>query len=126
MIVDDHSDFRMLLKALLSPLHARFSEYENAEEAMRSYAIDQPELILMDLQLGGMDGLSATARIVREHPGAQIVLLTDYDDEDLRSAALEAGARDFLHKENLLPVRQLIADLAESKDPIGPYEESCI
>ncbi len=51
--------------------------------------------------MNGMSGLEATRRIVAAHPEARILMLTQYDDAEMRRAAAEAGARGYVLKENL-------------------------
>ena len=63
----------------------------------------QPDIVLMDVRMPRMDGLAATRQIREFHPGARVVIVTDYDDEDLRKAAMEAGARGYVLKQNLPP-----------------------
>ena len=50
------------------------------------------------------DGLTATRRLVEAHPEARILIVTQHDDEELREAALEAGARGFVLKDDLLSI----------------------
>ncbi len=62
----------------------------------------------MDVQMGEVNGIEATRRIVSDHPGAKVVIVTDYDDADLRTATAEAGACGYVLKEDLLGLRQLL------------------
>lgn len=74
-------------------------EAANGEEAIELYREDRPDVVLMDLRMPVMDGLTATLAILREFPDAKIVALTTYEgDEDIHRA-LSAGARGYLLKD---------------------------
>jgi two-component system response regulator DegU len=66
----------------------------------------------MDVRMPQMDGLTATRQIHEAHPSARIVIVTDYDDEDLRSAASEAGASGYALKQNLADLPRIVASLS--------------
>ena len=65
----------------------------------------------MDVRMPRMDGLTATRQIRQFHPSARIVMVTDYDDEDLRSAASEAGACGYALKQNLTELPGMVCSL---------------
>ena len=111
MIVDDHPSIRRTIKALLSDLVATFHECEDGIEALVAYERHRPELVLMDIKLGEMDGITAARRIRDRHPDCRIVMVTNYDDEGLRKAASKAGAYAYVLKENLLELRASISEL---------------
>ena len=60
-----------------------------------------PDWVLMDWEMR-TDGLTATRRIIKAHPQARILIVTKHDDDKLRNAAIEAGARGFVLKDDLL------------------------
>jgi DNA-binding NarL/FixJ family response regulator len=62
----------------------------------------------MDNEMPNVDGLTATRRIVGEHPDARIVMVTHYDDRELREAAREAGACGYVVKDDLLALRSYL------------------
>ncbi len=68
----------------------------------------QPDLGLMDIHMPRMDGLATTRQIRLRYPEARIVIVTDYDDDDLRSAAKDAGACGYALKQNLTELEALI------------------
>jgi DNA-binding NarL/FixJ family response regulator len=62
----------------------------------------------MDIEMKGMDGITATREITRAFPGARVIIVTQHNDEMLRAAASAAGACGYVPKENLLAIRELI------------------
>ncbi|MFI0419944.1 response regulator [Spongiactinospora sp. 9N601] len=71
----------------------------DGEEALRLVAEHGPDVVLMDLRMPRMDGVTATRRIRAEHPGVEVVVLTTYADDESVFAALRAGARGYLTKD---------------------------
>src|SRR5215813_5202457 len=101
LTADDHPLIRDGLAAVLraeSGLQV-VAEAANGEEAIEAYARLRPDIVLMDLRMPVMDGLTATQAILAENPNARIIVLTTYDgDEDIHRA-LAAGARGYLLKD---------------------------
>jgi DNA-binding NarL/FixJ family response regulator len=100
LLVDDHALFREGLAGLLA-YQDDFTVVGQAEDA--ASALDQarrvrPDLVLMDIDLPGEDGVSATRRIKTALPGTIVVMLTAYDDTDQLLEALKAGAQGYLLK----------------------------
>ena len=101
LIVEDHAGVRRLLRDALCEVAAEIWECENGAEALAAYPVHQPDIVLMDLSMPVLDGLAATQQIRHLHASARVVIVTDYDDEELRQAAWEAGACGYLLKNNL-------------------------
>jgi DNA-binding NarL/FixJ family response regulator len=101
LTADDHPLIRDGLAAVLraeSDLQV-VAEAGNGEEAIEAYARLHPDIVLMDLRMPVMDGLTATRAILADDPDARIIVLTTYDgDEDIHRA-LTAGARGYLLKD---------------------------
>ena len=55
-----------------------------------------------------MDGIAATRDVVRSFPEAKVIIVTQYDDDDLRKKAMQAGAKEFVLKENLTELNRII------------------
>jgi CheY-like chemotaxis protein len=108
MVVDDHAAFRQVVKSLLQPAGAEFAECEDGEQAVAMYVNFRPDVVLMDIAMKGVDGLSATAQIKARFPTARILMLTQYDDPDIREAASLAGACEYLPKHNLSQLPQIL------------------
>jgi CheY-like chemotaxis protein len=99
---------RELLKKLVRDLTEDFAECEDGTEALDAYQQCQPDWVLMDIKMKVMDGLAATRQIKAAYPEARIIIVTGYDDARLRAAAQKAGACGYVHKENLLELRQML------------------
>jgi NarL family two-component system response regulator LiaR len=74
------------------------AEAESGEEAVTRAALHQPDVILMDLVMPGMDGVATTRAIRQRYPNIQIVALTSFKDDNLVQGALQAGAIGYLLK----------------------------
>ena len=100
LIADDHPVFRYGLRALLSaePTTEVVGEATTGEEALAQALSLQPDVILMDLNMPGVNGIEATRRIIAEIPHVSILVLTMFDDDDSVFAAMRAGARGYLLK----------------------------
>jgi len=101
LAVDDHPLIRAGVVAFLAtePDLQVVAEAANGEAALEQYRELRPDIVLMDLSMPVMDGLSATRAILDEFPDASVIVLTTYDgDEDIHRA-LDAGARGYLLKD---------------------------
>jgi CheY-like chemotaxis protein len=111
LIVEDNALMRGLIRSMVSDLAATVDECSSGEEAVAIYAKTRPDCVLMDYEMGEMDGLAASAAILADYPDARIVIVTQYNDKYLREAAKAAGAYGFIDKENLAGVRQMIGEM---------------
>jgi NarL family two-component system response regulator LiaR len=100
MIVDDHAVVRSGLSAFLMVFDdlELVAEAGSGEEAVRICASNEPDVVLMDLVMPGMDGAQATHAIRAKCPEIQVVALTSFKEEDLIQRALQAGAISYLLK----------------------------
>lgn len=114
LIVEDNASMRQLIRRLTSDLADRVVECADGSEALAAYEqhhFSEADWVLMDLEMAVMDGLTATRQLCAAHPEARIVIVTRYNDKEVRTAATEAGACKFVPKENLLALRQAITDI---------------
>ena len=103
LIADDHPPFRLGLSALLDSSEdvTVVGEVGSSAEAVIQAAKLQPDVILMDIQMGDMNGIEATRRILHTSPHIAILVLTMFEDDDFVFSALRAGARGYLLKGTL-------------------------
>ena len=108
LIVDDSERMRRIIKKLIKGVAAEIYECSDGAQALASYAAHSPDWVLMDIEMGGLDGITATRQIKAVFPDANIIIVTNYDDESLRAAAEQAGACNYLVKENLVDLPRLL------------------
>jgi CheY-like chemotaxis protein len=108
LIVEDNAGVRRVIKSLVAGLADKVWECANGAGAMALYNRERPDFVLMDIQLEGTDGIAATQQIKAADPMARIIIVTDYDQPDLREAARKAGASGYVVKENLLELVDLL------------------
>ena len=101
MIVDDHAMVRGGLRLFLSTQEdiEVVAEAEDGQKALSLCSQSQPDVILMDMVMPGMDGATATAQIREAHPDIQVIALTSFLEKDLVRDALQAGAISYLLKD---------------------------
>jgi CheY-like chemotaxis protein len=109
LIVEDNPGIRQLIKRTIGPLATKIYECIDGADALAAYTSLHPDLVFMDLRMPRMDGLAATRQIRQHYPGARIVIVTDYDVEEFRAAAIAAGAIGYALKDDLTELRAFIA-----------------
>ena len=99
-IADDHKIFRKgVILSLRQYTNISFVlEAENGEELIEKLAVEQPDVILMDLRMPGKDGIDTTKEVSRRFPDIKILILTMYEDERFVSHLMENGANGYLLK----------------------------
>ncbi len=110
LLVDDQTLFvdslRVVIESRTDDIVVAGVAY-SGEEAVRLYDETDPDVVMMDVRMPGMDGVEAT-RIIRErHPESRIVMLTTYDDDEYVTHAIQYGAAGYILKN--IPPSELIA-----------------
>jgi DNA-binding NarL/FixJ family response regulator len=123
LIADDHTLFREGLRALLTatPDIDVVGEAATGDEAIRLAASHQPDVILMDIQMPGANGVEATRHIIHTSPHIGVIMLTMLEDDDSVFAAMRAGARGYILKgADKVEVLKTIRAAAEGEALFGP------
>ncbi len=95
--------------------------YPNAEHLLQRIAACKPDVVLMDIDMPGMDGIQATALLHKHHPDLPVIMLTVFDNEDRVYASLCAGARGYLLKNsNPNALLDAIAEVRNGGAPMSP------
>lgn len=102
LIADDHPIVRQGLQAVLTPRNGMkiIGEAAGGLEVIDLARALNPDVIVMDLAMPETTGVEATAQIVRENPGARVLILTSFGTDELVGQAIRAGAMGFLLKES--------------------------
>ncbi|MBI5673125.1 MAG: response regulator transcription factor [Nitrospirae bacterium] len=100
LLVEDHALVRAGMRALLQKIEGIevIADVGDGWEAIKSVQADPPDLVLMDIAMPGLNGLDATARIVKESPTTRVILLSMYANEEYLQQALQVGASGYLLK----------------------------
>lgn len=109
LIADDHEVVRRGLRALLAtdPAVTLVGEAADGRAAVDLAAQLQPDVVLMDLVMPGLDGIEATRQLLQVSPGSKVVVLTSFPDDQRVLPAIRAGALSYLLKD--VPAEQLLA-----------------
>jgi DNA-binding NarL/FixJ family response regulator len=123
LIVDDQAPFRSAARALVGLMRgwSVVAEAETGEDALRLAAELRPDVVLMDINLPGRNGIELTRDLLAVHPSAAVVLVSTYAADDLPPGADSCGAVGYLRKEELTPrvLRELVADSAQAQNPVA-------
>lgn len=123
-IVDDEPDLREHIAGYLAAAgNVRCqSAYASAEEALQHLPQDKPDVVLMDINLGGMDGIECVRQLTVLMPKAQVLMLTVFEDTDKIFRALQAGASGYLLKR--MSPKKLLEAIEEVRDGGSPMSAS--
>jgi DNA-binding NarL/FixJ family response regulator len=123
LVADDHALFRYGMRAMLNsdPQFEVVGEAATGEEAVALAAELGPDIILMDIQMPGLNGIEATRKIVRAQPATGVVVVTMFEEDDSVFAAMRAGARGYVLKGgDADEVVKVVSAVAQGEAHFGP------
>jgi two-component system, NarL family, response regulator DegU len=101
LLVDDSGPYRRALKMVIEGLgEIEVAEAESGEEALEGLLDARPQLVFMDINLPGINGIETTARLLEVSPSSVVIGLSIYTDPQTRDAIIDAGALTLLNKES--------------------------
>ncbi len=105
LVVDDQAPFRRAAQAVLMMTDGfdSIAEAESGEDAVEAVQQHHPDLVLMDINMPGINGIEATRQIMAACPNTCVILLSTYNADDLPADARESGAIAYVHKEEFSP-----------------------
>jgi CheY-like chemotaxis protein len=115
LIVEDNSQMRDLIKSFVRELTDEIYECADGSEVFEAYREHHPDWVLMDVEMEQMDGIAASRQLVQSYPAARVVIVTKYDDEEMRQEARKAGARGYVLKENLSALLEILRETEAAK-----------
>ena len=120
MIVDDQAPFRAAARAVVDRIDGfeLVAEVESGEQAVAASATHAPDLVLMDINMGELDGIAATRLITAAAPDTKVILVSTYEIEDLPPGALASGAVGYVNKDELSP--RVVRRMWENGSDAGP------
>ena len=121
LIVDDESGFREILARRLEKRGAVVNQAAGGEEALASLAQESVDVVLLDVRMPGMDGLSVLEHIRQEHPDTEVILITGNVSTQEGVAGIKAGAFDYLTKP--IELEHLIGKIRQAFDKLIRIQE---
>jgi two-component system response regulator DegU len=117
LLVDDNDRIRKMMRHMYSAHFDEVIECRDGIEALAAFNDSNPDWVVMDINLPAgkagmkeMDGIEATTKIISSHPDAKVIIVSQYNDESTIDAAKKAGALEFVSKENLYKVIEVISN----------------
>lgn len=121
MVVDDQLSFRRAARVLIDATSGfvLVGDADCGAEAVRRAVQLQPDLVLMDVYMPGMDGFEAARRLIDAHPGCVVVLVSLEDSEDLPALVASSGAVALVRKQDLRPAALRELWTLHGRSPLG-------
>jgi DNA-binding NarL/FixJ family response regulator len=122
VLVEDDQEIRNSFSLIVnsSPKFIVVNGYGTGEEAIANLQKDKPEIVLMDIELPGMNGIHATKTIKDKMPTADIIMVTVYEDSDLVFEALKAGASGYITKSaNYMELLSALEEITRGGAPMS-------
>lgn len=122
LIVEDDQEIRNSFSLIVnsSQKFMVVNAYGNCEEAIAALNRDKPEIVLMDIELPGMNGIQGARLIKEKHPHTEVIMVTVYEDSELVFEALKAGASGYITKSaNYLELLTALEEITKGGAPMS-------
>ena len=111
LVIDDEKATLSMFRLFLEAYGYRVLTAENGTEGLEIFSKEKPAIVITDIKMPGIDGLTVLQRIKDIDPKAGVIVITGHGDTDLAQRALESNAVDFIHK----PIKKEALDAALKK-----------
>jgi NarL family two-component system response regulator LiaR len=108
LLVDDNDRIREVMRNICSPHFDEVIECNDGTEAVIAYHKNLPDWVVMDIKMKEMDGIEATIKILSGNPEARVIIISQFNDPLTVDAAKNAGAVEFVSKENLQKIIEVV------------------
>jgi CheY-like chemotaxis protein len=108
LLVDDNDKLRKMMRSMYSAHFDEIIECDDGDKAVSEFNNEFPDWVVMDIKMNEMDGIEATGKIISNNPEAKIIIVSQYNDETTIDAAKNVGAVEFVSKDNLSKVIEII------------------
>ena len=121
IVVDDDPFVGVSLETILNAQEDMevVAKGTSGPEAVALYDEHVPDVLLMDIQMAGGDGLSAAEQVIAKHPGARVVFLTTFADDDYIARALHLGSKGYLIKQNVTDIAPAVRAVTAGQNVLG-------
>ena len=108
LIAEDNAEVRRMIRNLIEDIDGDIAECSDGGEAIEAYESSHHDVVLMDINMQPIDGLTAAKEILSRHPEAKIIIVSQHQDARTREIAFEIGITAFVGKDDLTPLRSLL------------------
>ncbi|MEW5799905.1 MAG: response regulator transcription factor [Bacteroidota bacterium] len=108
MIVDDSSEMRKLIRSVVAQPADSVTECADGSEVLSTFQREQPDVVLMDLQMPNVSGIAATRTLKKEFPDARVIIVSNFNEQEYRDEARDAGAASYFTKDNLIQLKEFV------------------
>ncbi|MEW6061287.1 MAG: response regulator transcription factor [Bacteroidota bacterium] len=108
MIVDDSLEMRKLIRNVVAQPADSVTECSDGSEVLSAFQREHPDVVLMDLQMTNVSGITATRTLKKEFPDARVIIISNFNDQEYRDEAKAAGAVSYFTKDNLIQLKEFV------------------
>lgn len=108
IIADDNAKIRKLIRILVRKSFEQIYECLDGDEVVTCYMENKPDWVFLDIQMEHMDGISAAKLLISQFPTARIVIISNFDNLELRKVSEEIGVKYYLNKDELFRINSII------------------
>ena len=114
LIVDDSVNVRRMIKEILADSIDEIYECGDGLSAVEAYQKYKPDIVLMDIKMKKLNGLLATERIMKINAKAKVIIVSNYDDDFMRTETKRIGALQYFTKEDIYKLPEYIKAISKN------------